>query len=315
MTANEKRPGQGASSEVLRDDAVNPEDTSTTSLVQVASYDYGALEPAVAADLRAQAERIRGRIRKTTTDIILIGHDLAAAKKHIVGHGDFVRWVEAEVGIEARSAQRYMAAAQLYDKNDTVSLLPPATVYRLAAKSAPVPVIEAVVAKAAAGEIVPDTAVKEMIADAKYEQQQNEARARREEKHRKLPKRKREQIEREQREREEDDRRHAERVARAAATLIEALATKGASLVYATFTTPGLGWRLLDALAEALQAASVEPQSGTAVEPTTPAAAATELADDFSDTLAARMRQGESTGAPDDPFHIPPALVRTRGAA
>ena len=39
------------------------------------------------------------------------------------------------------------------------------------------------------------------------------------------------------------------------------------------------------------------------------------MADDFSDTLAARMRQGESTGAPDDPFEIPPMLDRTRGAA
>jgi hypothetical protein len=34
--------------------------------------------------------------------------------------------------------------------------------------------------------------------------------------------------------------------------------------------------------------------------------------DDFSDTLAARMRQGESTGAPDDPFEIPPMLERVR---
>ena len=211
---------------------------------QVASYDYTfdytAVEPAVAADLRAQAKRIRGRIRKTV-DIIEIGHDLAAAKKHIVRHGDFIRWVEAEVGIEARSAQRYMAAAQLYDKNDIVSFLPPATVYRLAAKSTPAPVIEAVVAKAAAGEIVPDVAVKEMIADAKYEQQQTEAPTRREEKHRKLPKRKREQIERERREREEDDRQYAERVAKAAATLIEALGVEGASLVYTTFTTPDIG--------------------------------------------------------------------------
>jgi hypothetical protein len=29
------------------------------------------------------------------------------------------------------------------------------------------------------------------------------------------------------------------------------------------------------------------------------------VADDFSDTLAARMRQGESTGAPENPFEDP----------
>ena len=37
------------------------------------------------------------------------------------------------------------------------------------------------------------------------------------------------------------------------------------------------------------------------------------VADDFSDTLAARMRQGESAGAPDDPFEIPPMFDRTEG--
>jgi hypothetical protein len=37
------------------------------------------------------------------------------------------------------------------------------------------------------------------------------------------------------------------------------------------------------------------------------------VADDFSDTLAARMRQGESAGAPDDPFEIPPMFDRTGG--
>jgi hypothetical protein len=37
-------------------------------------------------------------------------------------------------------------------------------------------------------------------------------------------------------------------------------------------------------------------------------------ADDCSDTLAARMRRGESTGAPEDPYEIPPMLDRTGGA-
>jgi hypothetical protein len=37
--------------------------------------------------------------------------------------------------------------------------------------------------------------------------------------------------------------------------------------------------------------------------------------DDFSDTLAARMQQGESTGAPDDPYEIPAMFDRTRSAS
>jgi hypothetical protein len=43
-------------------------------------------------------------------------------------------------------------------------------------------------------------------------------------------------------------------------------------------------------------------------------AVAPTVADDFSDTLAARMRQGESAGAPDDRFEFPPMLDRTGGA-
>jgi hypothetical protein len=39
----------------------------------------------------------------------------------------------------------------------------------------------------------------------------------------------------------------------------------------------------------------------------------TEVVDDLSDTLIAQMRQGESTGAPEDPFEIPPMFDRAEG--
>lgn len=34
------------------------------------------------------------------------------------------------------------------------------------------------------------------------------------------------------------------------------------------------------------------------------------VTEDFSDTLADRMRRGESAGAPEDPYEIPPMLQR-----
>jgi hypothetical protein len=53
----------------------------------------------------------------------------------------------------------------------------------------------------------------------------------------------------------------------------------------------------------------IDNKLGETIEMVAPTVA---VDDDFSDTLAARMPQGESTGAPDDPFEIPPMLERVR---
>jgi hypothetical protein len=134
----------------------------TTNTNAVHSFDYD-----IADKLKAHAERIRARIRKSTEDIIEIGRDLLAAQQHLLQRGQFDSWVEHEVGIMRRTAYAYMSAAKLYEKSATVALLPPATVYRLTARSVPSTVVEIVTTKAAAGEIVPDAAVKEMISEAR----------------------------------------------------------------------------------------------------------------------------------------------------
>jgi len=69
---------------------------------------------------------------------------------------------------------------------------------------------------------------------------------------------------------------------------------------------------------EFIMARKLEVMRELAHEPTTAVpvpddGASAVMVDDFSDTLAARMRQGESTGAPDDPFEIPPMFDRTGG--
>jgi hypothetical protein len=196
-----------------------PEAIITTNIatqVTVEPFDYGRLNPDVVSRLREQADLIKAKITKTTADIIDIGQHLAAAKKH-TEHGQFVRWVEAEIGIEARSAQRFMAAARLHDKNDTVSLLPPATVYRLAAKSTSPAVVDAVITKAVAGEIMPDAIVKRMISDAKQEHALQKGAKRRRQK----IKRWLEEQERQQLEAKQGRRLELERAAAWAALLIE----------------------------------------------------------------------------------------------
>jgi hypothetical protein len=138
-------------------------------------FDYSTLDAETASNLRAQANRIRKHIGKATQDLIDIGRDLLAAKKHLLDHGEFIKWVESEIGIVRRTAQAYMAIAKLAEeKGATIALLPPTTAHRLAAKSTPSEVVSEVVAKAQSGDVLPDGRVAEMISEAKSQKKGTE---------------------------------------------------------------------------------------------------------------------------------------------
>jgi hypothetical protein len=116
-------------------------------------FDYGSLPPEIADALREQTARIRHQVKATATAIVWIGRDLTAVKQ-MLGHGQFVRWVESECGFSGRSAQNYMRTAEFLEgKSATIALLPLATLYRLSAKNAPPEVVAAVIDRAARGEI------------------------------------------------------------------------------------------------------------------------------------------------------------------
>lgn len=144
-----------------------------TTAVISDQFDYAAVDADTASDLRAQASRIRTRIAKATQDLIDIGRDLLSAKKNLIDHGAFIKWVESEVGIARRTAQAYMALAKLADDNGAaIALLPPTTAHRLAAKSVPPEIVSEVVSKALSGEVLPDRTVAEMISVAKLPKEQ-----------------------------------------------------------------------------------------------------------------------------------------------
>jgi hypothetical protein len=97
-------------------------------------FDYSTLSSAVADFLRGQTHRI---CRQSGTSIVNIGKDLIAAKHHL-SHGAFLKWVEFEVGLPARTAQAYMQMAQWATrKNASVAHLPPSLLYLLSARSTP----------------------------------------------------------------------------------------------------------------------------------------------------------------------------------
>jgi Protein of unknown function (DUF3102) len=81
---------------------------------QVSTDFYTTLTPELAAELRARADRMRKCRREATQLIILadansveIGNELLAAKQRLQ-HGQFIRWLDAEIGLDIRTAQKFM---------------------------------------------------------------------------------------------------------------------------------------------------------------------------------------------------------------
>ena len=145
---------------------------ATTMPKPCAPFDYDGVPADTAEALRAQALRIRALVKNTTAIIIQVGNDLIAVKQAIE-HGKFLDWIEAECGFSIRTAENYIRAAEFAEgKNATVAILNPATVYRLAAKSAPVEIVNAVIGRAEKGEIVSDRDVVAALEEARYQRRQ-----------------------------------------------------------------------------------------------------------------------------------------------
>jgi Protein of unknown function (DUF3102) len=117
----------------------------------LAGFDYSSVPVSVENFLRGQVRRIRHYVGKS---IIQIGKDLGAAKRYL-SHGQFLNWVEREVGIPARTAQGYMQVSQwASSKGATVAHLPPSVLYLLSARSTPTQFVEGILRRVEAGEKV-----------------------------------------------------------------------------------------------------------------------------------------------------------------
>jgi hypothetical protein len=119
----------------------------------VGAFDYSSLSPETANALRKKSKDIRYEVGLAAKGIVLIGRDLKSVKD-ILEHGQFVLWVQQECNFSVRSAQKFLRAAAFVDgKSASAALLTPGNVYRLSAKNAPPEVVNAVIERAAAGEI------------------------------------------------------------------------------------------------------------------------------------------------------------------
>lgn len=133
----------------------------------VPPFDYGSIDPAVAAEAQETADRIRAGFCDMRLSIIEIGNDLLKIK-NMLAHGEFGAWLDAEFGMSDRTARRYMLAAEtLGSISDNLAELPKHVINALAAPSTPDVVKDVVIAEVEAGNTPKVADVKSMIAEAK----------------------------------------------------------------------------------------------------------------------------------------------------
>jgi hypothetical protein len=141
-----------------------------------ARFDYDCLPSAVAKFLKGQADRIK---RHCVSSNIQIGKALLEAKRHL-SHGEFLRWVESEVGLPVRTAQAYMRIANwAVAKGATVAHLKPSALYLLAASSTPEEFVADVLSRTGAGEFIPPSVLRRELASLREGQQLERAAAER----------------------------------------------------------------------------------------------------------------------------------------
>src|SRR3984893_2125148 len=130
-----------------------------------ARFDYGSVDTDIASDMREVVDHVHALHRAA---VIEVGRALLTVKGRIE-QGHFVEWVEHECGMHIRGAQRAMAAAEMVEKNDNLSYLPADGLVALSARTAPEPIVSAIIERIDAGEKPSASEIKGQIAKARRE--------------------------------------------------------------------------------------------------------------------------------------------------
>jgi hypothetical protein len=143
--------------------------TNTELIESRPTFDYSALPPEVAEDLRCVARNIRRRVKRAVADIVEIGLDLLEVKDALP-HGQFTPWLQTEFGWSERQARNFMNVADwLRPKTAILADLPiqPTAAYLLAAPSVPDEARQEAVERAEAGEHITTAVAQKIVADAR----------------------------------------------------------------------------------------------------------------------------------------------------
>jgi len=141
---------------------------------QLVIFEYDSIENDLASDLKAVAERIRLRLKKTAEDIIEIGKDLLMVKERLE-YGQFTLWLRSEFDVTERSARNFMNAAKVFqDRTETVSVLSPKALYELASPSTLETVRKEVLDRLDRGELIRAKEIQELKRQSATERKKRE---------------------------------------------------------------------------------------------------------------------------------------------
>jgi Protein of unknown function (DUF3102) len=130
-------------------------------------YDYSQLPNEHRELVRRSARIIKPLLKRTAEDIFIIGGELRAVKE-MLPHGRYTEWLEVEFGLSERMAQHFVNVRErLGPKSEKFSVLPPSTLYLLAAPSTPDQAISLVEERIDAGDRVSVAHVQRTIAEQK----------------------------------------------------------------------------------------------------------------------------------------------------
>lgn len=130
-------------------------------------YDYNQLPTEHREAVRRSARIIKPLLKRTAEDIFIIGGELRAVKE-MLPHGRYTEWLEVEFGLSERMAQHFVNVRErLGPKSEKFSVLPPSSLYLLAAPSTPDEAIEIVEERIDAGDRLSVAHVQRTIAEQK----------------------------------------------------------------------------------------------------------------------------------------------------
>jgi hypothetical protein len=127
-------------------------------------------DPGNARALTRYATEIRSLRKQVSSDIIEIGRMLVESKK-LVGHGNWLEWLEREFQWTDDTALNYMRVHDLAKNRNfrDLSHIPLSGLFLLAAPSTPETAKQEAISRAEAGEPIPLNTVKEIVGRAKQD--------------------------------------------------------------------------------------------------------------------------------------------------
>jgi hypothetical protein len=130
-------------------------------------YDYTQLPSEHREAVRRSARIIKPLLKRTAEDIFIIGGELRSVKE-MLPHGRYTEWLGIEFGLSERMAQHFVNVRErLGPKSEKFSVLPPSTLYLLAAPSTPDEAIAVVEERIDAGDRLSVAHVQHTIAEHK----------------------------------------------------------------------------------------------------------------------------------------------------